>query len=65
MTYARKGEINMLVVGLTGASLITVGLLQKKGFEFNEEMVKIALAVGTYGGLLYILKIASKMFLSL
>lgn len=55
----------MLVVGLTGASLITVGLLQKKGFQLNEDIIKIALTFAGYGGLLYILKIASQLFLPL
>ncbi|MGM9987170.1 MAG: hypothetical protein ACI35O_08075 [Bacillaceae bacterium] len=55
----------MLVVGLTGASLITVGLLQKRGIQLNEDMIKITLTCATYGGLLYILKIASKLFLPL
>ena len=53
----------MLVVGITGASLITMALFQKKGITINEEMMMLAIKLMSFGAILWLLQIIKAMFL--
>ena len=53
----------MLVVGITGASLITMALFQKKGITINEEMMMLAIKLMSFGAILWILQIIKSLFI--
>ena len=53
----------MLVVGITGASLITMALFQKKGITINEEMMMLAIKLMSFGAILWLMQIVKSMFM--
>ena len=53
----------MFLVGAFGLSLVAVGVLDNLGVKVNETAVQITLECLKYGGVLYIIKLASNLFL--
>jgi formylmethanofuran dehydrogenase subunit C len=52
----------MVSIGVAGGSLCVVSALNWFGIKINEDMIKIALEVTKYGGMLYLLQHLSKLF---
>ena len=59
----KKGDGNMLLVSITGASLITMGLLQKKGFSINEDMMILTVKLIGFGAIVWLIQIIRAIFL--
>ena len=53
----------MLLVSITGASLITMGLLQKKGFSINEDMMILTVKLIGFGAIVWLFQILRAIFL--
>nr|WP_259549285.1 malate:quinone oxidoreductase [Heyndrickxia oleronia] len=53
----------LVFVGATGGALIGVSLLDKSGIAINGSIVSIVMEVVKYGGILYLMKELSKIFL--
>jgi hypothetical protein len=52
----------MVSIGVAGGSLCFVSALGWFGIKVNEDMIKIALEITKYGGMLYLLQHLSKIF---
>jgi formylmethanofuran dehydrogenase subunit C len=52
----------MVSIGMAGGSLCVVSALSWFGIKINEDMIKLALEISKYGGMLYLLKHLSKLF---
>lgn len=71
MYYTKKGEwermdpftFGLVFVGATGGALIGVSLLDKSGIAINGSLVSFVMEVVKYGGILYLLKELSRIFL--
>ena len=53
----------MLLVSITGASLITMGFLHNKGFRINEDMMLLAIKLISYGAIFWLLQLIRTMFM--
>ncbi|MBU5212211.1 malate:quinone oxidoreductase [Heyndrickxia sp. FSL W8-0496] len=53
----------LVFVGATGGALIGVSLLDKSGIAINGSLVSFVMEVVKYGGILYLLKELSRIFL--
>lgn len=53
----------MLLVSITGATLITMGFLHNKGFRINEEMMLFVIKLMAFGGIFWLLQIVKSLFL--
>ncbi|MGK4042172.1 hypothetical protein AB0Y20_07700 [Heyndrickxia oleronia] len=53
----------LVFVGATGGALIGVSLLDKSGIAINGSLVSFVMEVLKYGGILYLLKELSRIFL--
>jgi hypothetical protein len=53
----------MLFVGSLGATLITLTILDKKGYSINKDAVKLTMETAKYGLVLYLLYVVFKAFL--
>lgn len=53
----------IVAVGAIGASLIGITLLDGAGFKINETALLLFMEIAKYGGILYLLKELSKLFL--
>lgn len=53
----------MVAIGVAGGSLFVIGVLESYGIKVNKTMVSIALEFIKTGGLLYLLKHISELFL--
>lgn len=54
--------LGMVSVGVAGGSLCVVSALSWFGIKVNEDMIKLALEITKYGGMLYLLQHLSKLF---
>jgi hypothetical protein len=52
----------MVSIGVAGGSLCVVSALNWFGIKINEDMIKLALEITKYGGMLYLLQHLSKLF---
>ncbi|GIN38431.1 hypothetical protein [Heyndrickxia oleronia] len=53
----------LVFVGATGGALIGIALLDKSGIAINGSIVSFVMEVVKYGGILYLMKELSKIFL--
>ena len=53
----------MLLVSITGASLITMGFLHNKGFRINEEMMLLAIKLLSFGAIFWLLQMIKSLFI--
>ncbi len=53
----------IVAVGATGASLIGISLLDGAGFKINDTALLLFMEIAKYGGILFLLKELSKLFL--
>ncbi|MEC1377381.1 hypothetical protein P9D39_24450 [Heyndrickxia oleronia] len=53
----------LVFVGATGGALVGVALLDKTSIAINGSIVSIVMEVIKYGGILYLMKELSKIFL--
>ncbi|MEK5173257.1 MULTISPECIES: hypothetical protein [Heyndrickxia] len=53
----------LVFVGATGGALVGVALLDKSGIAINGSLVSFVMEVVKYGGILYLLKELSRIFL--
>lgn len=53
----------LVFVGATGGALVGVALLDKSGIAINGSLVSFVMEVLKYGGILYLLKELSRIFL--
>ncbi|WP_154663201.1 hypothetical protein [Bacillus massiliigorillae] len=53
----------ILLIGSFGATMITLGLLDNAGFKINNSFLSFTMECAKFGGLLYIIKLASTLFL--
>lgn len=53
----------MVAIGVAGGSLFVIGLLENHGVKINKTMVSVALELIKAGGLLYLIKHISQLFL--
>lgn len=53
----------MVAISTAGGSLLIIAILEAYGIELNTTAINIALEVTKYGGMLYLLKHLSKIFL--
>ena len=53
----------MLLVGAFGLTLLGVGLLETAGIKINEGAIRFTMTIVKFGAILYILKMASNLFL--
>lgn len=53
----------MLMVGAFGVTLLGVALLENAGLKVNEGVLHLTMTIVKFGAVLYILNMASKMFL--
>lgn len=53
----------MLFVGSLGATLVTLTILEKKGYSINKDAVRIAVESAKYGLCLYLIYVVFKTFL--
>ncbi|MGV3465258.1 MAG: hypothetical protein ACO1OT_08195 [Heyndrickxia sp.] len=54
--------MGMVSIGAAGGSLCVVSALSWFGIKVNEDMIKLALEVTKYGGMLYLLQHLSHLF---
>lgn len=53
----------ILLIGTFGATMIGIGLLDNAGFKINNGFLTFTMECVKFGGLLYIIKLASTLFL--
>lgn len=53
----------MVSIGIAGGSLVGVSVLKEYGIKINETAINIALEITKYGGMLYLLKHLTILFL--
>ncbi len=53
----------MVFVGVTGATLGGIALLDGAGFKINDTALTLFMEVAKYGSILYLLKVVSRIFL--
>ncbi|WP_110928426.1 hypothetical protein [Bacillus massiliglaciei] len=53
----------LIATGTMGGALVAISLLEKSGVGINMEMLTIAMETAKYGGILWLLKEMSHLFL--
>lgn len=53
----------ILLIGSFGATMVAIGLLDNAGFKINNGFLSLVMECAKFGGLLYIIKLASTLFL--
>ena len=53
----------MLLVSVTGAAFIGMGILQKRGFKVNEDMMLLAVKLIGFGAIVWLFQILRAIFL--
>ena len=53
----------ILLVGSFGAAMVGLGLLENAGFHINNSFLSLVMETVKFGGLLYVIKLASTLFL--
>jgi len=61
-----KGVFKMegvIMIGVFGMSLVGIGIAENAGFAINEGILNITMTVIKFSGLIYVIKLASSLFL--
>lgn len=53
----------LLFTGIVGVSFVGIGLLDHAGMKVNEGAVHLAMEMVKYGGIVYLLKVLSTLFI--
>lgn len=53
----------LFLIGTFGATMVGLGLLENAGLEINSTLLSFVMESAKFGGILYIIKLASTLFL--
>jgi len=53
----------VIMIGVFGMSLVGIGIAENAGFAINEGILNITMTVIKFSGLIYVIKLASSLFL--